>query len=112
MVEDLTKTPSTDEIQEAVKAAIARPSVSALIYGYIKEKEQFKDLTVEQWKEMEKDIIAIILGEIYPGDEIPEDQLTFTALTHSFAFMSNFIETLNRNLDKSGGEEDKGTFVS
>lgn len=93
------------KIKEAVAAAISKPTVSALVYGYIKEKEAFKDLTVEQWKEMEKDIVEIILAEIYPGEEISEDQLNFTSLAHSFAFMSNFIETLNRQLEQANTEK-------
>lgn len=85
-----------------VKQTLAHPSVSALVYGYLKEKDvNLKGMSVEDWKKIEQDIVEIILAEIYPGEEIPEDQLSFTALAHSFAFMSNFIETLNRNLDNT-----------
>lgn len=86
-----------------LRQTIAHPSVSALVYGYLKEKDlNLKDMTVEQWKEIEMDLVEIILAEVYPGEEIVEDQLNFTTLAHSIAFMSNFIETLNRNLDTSG----------
>lgn len=86
---------------------MARPSVSALIYGYLKEKDlNLLQMTVEEWKEIEKDLVEIILAEVYPGEEISEDQLNFTTLAHSIAFMSNFIEQLNasaaQNADLSG----------
>ena len=85
-----------------VKQTLAHPSVSALVYGYLKEKDvNLKGMSVEDWKKIEQNIVEIILAEIYPGEEIPEDQLSFTALAHSFAFMSHFIETLNRNLDNT-----------
>ena len=88
-----------------VKQTLAHPSVSALIYGYLKEKDvNLKGMSVEDWKKIEQDIVEIILAEIYPGEEIPEDQLSFTALAHSFAFMSHFIEALNANLDKANPE--------
>ena len=90
------------EALNQVKQAIAHPSISALIYGYLKEKDiNLKSMSVDDWKKIEQDLVEIILAEIYPGEEIPEDQLSFTALTHSFAFMSNFIEALNANLDKT-----------
>lgn len=96
----------TKEAISKLKQAMVHPSVSALIYGYLKEKDiNLLNMTVDEWKEIEKDLVEIILAEIYPGEEVPEDQLTFTSLAHSIAFMSNFIETLNRNLDKTVGGE-------
>ena len=91
------------EALDKVKAALAHPTPSALIYGYLKEKDlNLKDMTVEQWKSIEMDLVEILLSEVYPGEDMLEDQLNFTALMHSFAFMSNFIETLNKNLDLAG----------
>lgn len=88
------------EALDKVKTALAHPTPSALVYGYLKEKDlNLKDMTVEKWKEIEMDLVEILLSEVYPGEEMPEDQLNFTALMHSFAFMSNFIEALNKNLD-------------
>lgn len=106
MVYDRTKTARRQSQKETIsklREAIARPTVSALIYGYLKEKDlNFKTMTVEQWKEIEMDLVEIILAEVYPGEEVSEDQLNFTTLAHSIAFMSNFIEMLNANLEKSG----------
>ena len=88
------------EALDKVKEALAHPTPSALIYGYLKEKDiNLKTMTVEQWKEIEMDLVEILLSEVYPGEEMTEDQLNFTTLMHSFAFMSNFIETLNKNLN-------------
>ena len=111
MVYDKTKmSKNNKEIINKVKEAISRPSVSALIYGYLKEKDvNLLNMTVDQWKAIEKDLVEIILSEVYPGEEIPEDQLTFSALTQSFAFMSNFIETLERN---SSSSEDLSKILS
>ena len=102
------------EALDKVKAALAHPTPSALVYGYLKEKDlNLKDMTVEQWKSIEMDLVEILLSEVYPGEEMTEDQLNFTTMMHSFAFMSNFIETLNKNLnmadvpDKSKVEEEK-----
>ncbi len=90
------------EVVSKLKSAISHPSVSALIYGYLKEKDlNFKSMSVDQWKEIEKDLVEIILSEIFPGEEIAEDQLTFTALANSIAFMSNFISKLNQTIDSS-----------
>lgn len=88
------------EALDKVKAALAHPTPSALVYGYLKEKDlNLKDMTVEQWKSIEMDLVEILLSEVYPGEEMTEDQLNFTTMMHSFAFMSNFIETLNKNLN-------------
>ena len=102
------------EALDKVKAALAHPTPSALVYGYLKEKDlNLKDMTVEQWKSIEMDLVEILLSEVYPGEEMTEDQLNFTTMMHSFAFMSNFIETLNKNLnmadvpDKPKVEEEK-----
>lgn len=93
------------EALSQVKETLAHPSVSALIYGYLKEKDlNLKEMSVEDWKKIEQDLVEIILAEIYPGEEIPEDQLSFSALAQSFAFMSGFIEMLNANLDKANPE--------
>lgn len=94
---------SSKETISKLRAAIAHPTVSALIYGYLKEKDlNLKEMTVDQWREIEKDLVEIILAEVYPGEEVQEDQLNFTTLAHSIEFMSNFIEALNANLDSSG----------
>lgn len=91
-----------------VKAALAHPTPSALVYGYLKEKDlNLKDMTVEQWKNIEMDLVEILLSEVYPGEEMAEDQLNFTTMMRSFAFMSNFIEALNKNLDKGKPEAEK-----
>lgn len=91
------------ETVSKLQQAIAHPSVSALIYGYLKEKDiNLMQMTVDEWKAIEKDIVEIILAEVYPGEDVAEDQLNFTTLARSIAFMSNFIEMLNTNLDESG----------
>lgn len=127
MVYDKTKFNNRQKkegILSKMKETLAHPTVSALIYGYLKEKDlNLKDMTVGQWKEIEMDLVEIILAEVYPGEEVQEDQLNFTTLAHSIHFMSDFIETLNRNLDESGAlsgevksfddesdDEDKGKF--
>lgn len=93
---------SSKETISKLREAIAHPTVSALIYGYLKEKDlNLKEMTVDQWKEIEMDLVEIILAEVYPGEEVQEDQLSFTTLAHSIAFMSNFIEMLNANLDRA-----------
>lgn len=105
MVYDKTKfsRKQSKETISKLRAAIAHPTVSALIYGYLKEKDlNLKEMTVDQWKEIEMDLVEIILAEVYPGEEVQEDQLNFTTLAHSIGFMSNFIEALNANLDSSG----------
>lgn len=94
------------QIQEAIAKKLVKPSVSALVYGYLKEKDlNLKEMSVEQWKEIEKDLVEIMLAEVYPGEEIGEEQLSFSALMDSFAFMSSFIETLNKNLEKQQKNE-------
>ena len=91
---------------EAVKKAMLRPSPSALVYGFLKEKDlNLKEMTPAQWKEIEKDIVEILLSEVYPGEDVSEDQLTFTSLMQSFGFMSQFIEALEAN--RAGKEEKK-----
>lgn len=91
-----------EEIISNIKKTITHPSVSALIFGYLKEKDlNLKEMTVEQWKEIEKDLIEIILSEVYPGEEISENQLNFTALTRSISFLSNFIEQLNASISNN-----------
>lgn len=105
MVYDKTKfsRKQSKETISKLKQAIAHPTVSALIYGYLKEKDlNLKDMTVDQWKEIEMDLVEIILAEVYPGEEASEDQLNFTTLTHSIAFMSNFIEALNAKMYEAG----------
>lgn len=93
---------SSKETISKLREAISHPTVSALIYGYLKEKDlNLKEMTVDQWKEIEMDLVEIILAEVYPGEEVQEDQLSFTTLAHSIAFMSNFIEMLNANLDRA-----------
>ena len=110
MVYDKTKMSKNKDILNKVKQTLARPTVSALIYGFLKEKDlNLKDMTVDQWKAIESDLVEIILSEVYPGEEIPEDQLTFTSLTHSFAFMSHFIEALEKNAASS---DDLSTILS
>ena len=91
-----------EEIISNIKKTITHPSVSALIFGYLKEKDlNLKEMTVEQWKEIEKDLIEIILSEVYPGEEISENKLNFTALTRSISFLSNFIEQLNASISNN-----------
>lgn len=95
---------------DAVKQTIARPSPSALVYGYLKEKDvNLKDMTPEQWKEIEKDLVEILLAEIYPGEDITEDQLNFTSMIQSFGFMSNFIERLEMARMKMAGDSGEET---
>ena len=91
---------------EAVKKAMLRPTPSALIFGLLKEKDlNLKDMSPEQWKEIEKDIVEVLLSEVYPGEDISEDQLNFTSLIQSFSFMSKFIETLETNrIIANGGD--------
>ena len=92
-----------------IRQTIARPSVSALMYGYLKEKDvNLKDMSVDEWKKMEMDLVEIVLSEVYPGEDVPENQLNFTALARSIAFMSNFIETLNKNLESAESAEKDG----
>lgn len=91
-----------EKIQETIAKKLAKPSVSALVYGYLKEKDlNLKEMSVEQWKEIEKDLVEILLSEVYPGEEMVEDQLSFSALMSSFSFMSNFIEKLEKNLKET-----------
>ena len=91
-----------EEIISNIKKTITHPSVSALIFGYLKEKDlNLKEMTVEQWKEIEKDLIEIILSEVYPGEEISENKLNFTTLTRSISFLSNFIEQLNASISNN-----------
>lgn len=100
--EKMEQTRSSKETMSKLRQAIAHPTVSALIYGYLKEKDiNLKEMSVDQWREIEKDLVEIILAEVYPGEEVQEDQLNFTTLAHSISFMSNFIETLNANLERS-----------
>lgn len=101
-----SKKNSREEAMSKLRAAISRPSVSALVYGYLKEKDlNLKDMSVEEWKKIEMDLVEIVLSEVYPGEEVQEDQLNFTALAHSIAFMSHFIEALNAGLDKVSQDE-------
>ena len=89
------------ETLKKIRQVLSRPSVSALMFGYLKEKDlNLKDMSVEEWKAIEMDLVSILLGEIYPGEEATEDQLNFTALANSIAFMSKFINALNQNLEK------------
>ena len=91
-----------EEIISNIKKTITHPSVSALIFGYLKEKDlNLKEMTVEQWKEIEKDLIEIILSEVYPGEEISENKLNFTTLARSISFLSNFIEQLNASISNN-----------
>ena len=91
---------------DAVKKTLAHPSPSALVYGLLKEKDlNLKDMSVDQWKEIEKDIVEILLSEVYPGEDISEAQLNFTALMQSFRFMSQFIEMLEVNRLKADCDE-------
>ena len=62
-------------------------------------------MSVDQWKEIEKDIVEILLSEVYPGEDISEAQLNFTALMRSFKFMSQFIEMLEANRLKADCDE-------
>lgn len=97
----LIKKQLSDTISK-LKATIAHPSVSALIYGYLKEKNlNLKEMSVNQWKEIEKDIVELILAETFPGEEISEDQLTFTSLANSIGFMATFINKVNQSLDSN-----------
>ena len=97
----------TKDAVSKLQQVMAKPSTSALIYGYLKEKDvNLMQMTVDEWKEIEKDLVEIILADVYPGEEVSEDQLNFTTLTRSIAFMSNFIETLNKNLDESMSASD------
>ena len=97
------KNKKVKETIDKLRQTISHPSASALIYGYLKEKDiNLKDMSVNEWKDIEKDLVEIILAEVYPGEEVTEDQLNFTTLAHSIAFMSNFIEALNKNLDAAG----------
>lgn len=92
---------------EAVKKAMLRPTPSALVFGLLKEKDlNLKDMSPKQWKEIEKDIVDVLLSEVYPGEDISEDQLNFTSLIQAFGFMSNFIESLEANrVAKNGGAD-------
>lgn len=97
---------------DAVKKAMMRPSSSALVFGLLKEKDlNLKDMTVEQWKEIEKDIVDVLLSEVYPGEDISEDQLNFTSLIQSFGFMSKFIEALEANRMKIDNENETESSV-
>ena len=99
------------ETVSKVQQVIAHPSVSALIYGYLKEKNlNLKEMSVDQWKEIEKDLVEIVLAEVFPGEEAPENQLTFTSLANSIAFMSRFIQMLDKNAgnkEESVGQKTK-----
>ena len=95
-----------DAALEAVKKAMLRPTPSALVFGLLKEKDlNLKDMTVDQWKEIEKDIVDVLLSEVYPGEDISEDQLNFTSLIQSFGFMSKFIEALEANRAMNAQED-------
>ncbi len=82
-------------------------TVGGVIYNIVKKaKINSETLTPEEWKKVEADIVDAILSTIYPGDEIPEDQLTFSHLASTFAFMNELIRKMNEAAGLSASEND------
>lgn len=82
-------------------------TVGGVIYNIVKKaKINSETLTPEEWKKVEADIVDAILSTVYPGDEIPEDQLTFSHISSTLSFMNELITKLNSFLKQDKDETD------
>ena len=91
--------------EEQEKQAI-KITIGSLIYNLVKKANiDSETLTPEEWKKVEKEIVATILSPVYPNEEILEEQLSFDSLASTFIFMNKMVEQLSDVLNKNVGEE-------